>query len=58
MCSVVGTGAAIRPARRLLILYGSQEGCAESVAERLAEDAQERHGWDVELCRLATVAPK
>ena len=35
--------------RRLLILYGSQEGCAESVAQRIAGDATGRYGWDVEL---------
>ena len=36
-------------ARRILILYGSQEGCAESVAERIAGDASRKYGWDVEL---------
>ena len=35
--------------RRLLVLYGSQEGCAESVAQRIAGDATGKHGWDVEL---------
>ncbi len=35
--------------RRLLVLYGSQEGCAESVAQRIAGDAARKYGWDVEL---------
>ena len=37
--------------RPLLVLYGSQTGCAEEVANSLARDAVRRH-FDVELSSL------
>ena len=32
----------------LLVLYGSQNGCAEAVAQRIAAEAEQR-GWSSEL---------